>query len=799
MAGQLLPAGAVAFATGLLAWPLIGRFAPAWGWLVLGAAGSIGALVASPAGAGPMPAQIALRAGADDESPITTALRGDDGDRPGALGVVALIVVALALFGIGWAGVAQARLQAGVLVRTVPASVRLEASLRTDPTPGPYGWSAIADVGVLETDDRVVVVRERVWISGSEPIPAGLERGDRVAIEGALEVPDDLGFRTALHRRGIGVLVSAGEVRRLGPSDNVIIRAAQSFRNAARRSFRALLPQREAGLLMGLALGDDADLDPALERDFDAAGLGHLLVASGGNVVMVLAPALWFAGLLRLPPKARFVLGVGVVSWVVLVTGGEPSVLRAGVMAGFGLLGAVSGRPRSGAALVGGAVLTLLVLDPWLVWSIGFQLSVAATVGLVALATPIADRLSLLPHPLALAAGTTLAAQLGVTPVLLFHFREVPGTTVAANLAAFGLVAPSMLLGSGAAAAHLVWEPLGRAIVPFALVPIRGLEFVADRSAKAPIPTLASGGGVPVLVLGTVAVLAIAWRLRSGRRFSRTAVLCAIVIAPTFAWWVALGAGPPDDGLEVRFFDVGQGDAALVSSPGGARVLIDGGPDTDEVATDLATLGVRRLDLVVASHPHADHIVGLPAVLARFKVGTVLEPGCPDQEGALRPQLLDAIADEHVPIRHPRAGAAYVVGDMRIDVLSPVACFSGTESDLNNDALVLRVAWRGRVVLFATEPEEPAQEAMLEAGVDLRADVLKVPHHGAATSVPEFFQAVDAATAIVSVGENSYGHPVPSTLDAIEATGAQVWRTDEHGDITVTLGGQGPVSVVVER
>jgi competence protein ComEC len=331
---------------------------------------------------------------------------------------------------------------------------------------------------------------------------------------------------------------------------------------------------------------------------------------------------------------------------------------------------------------------------------------------------------------------------------------------------------------------------VGRLIAVAALVPIRGLEIVADRAASAPVPAIASGGGVIPLVLGSALVAAIVWRVRTARRFPRPVPIAAVVLLPAFVWWAALGAGPPS-GLEVRVFDVGQGDAALVSSPGGARILIDGGPDPDEVASELAALGVRRLDLVVASHPHADHIVGLPAVLARFAAGTVLEPGCPDEEGALRPALLQAVDDEAVPLRHPRAGASFVVGDVVVDVLSPAGCFTGTDSDLNNDALVLRVRYGQRTVLFATEPEEPAQEEMLEAGIDLHADVLKVPHHGAATSTPEFLRAVSPEVAVVSVGPNPYGHPVPWVLDELEATGATVIRTDEAGDVVLTLGPAG--------
>jgi competence protein ComEC len=196
--------------------------------------------------------------------------------------------------------------------------------------------------------------------------------------------------------------------------------------------------------------------------------------------------------------------------------------------------------------------------------------------------------------------------------------------------------------------------------------------------------------------------------------------------------------------------------------------------------------------VVVASHPHADHIVGLPQVLARFHVGVAMDPGCPDAS-PLYGDLRAAYRDDGVRVIHPRAGDSFSVGDLRLDVLSPSACFVGTSSDANNDAIVFRLSWREDTVLFATEPEEPAQQSMLDSGVSLHAEVLKVPHHGAATSLPEFFQAVDATVAVVSVGENNYGHPVPATLDAIARTGAEIWRTDQHGTITVSFEDHTPV------
>ncbi|HET9672382.1 MAG TPA: ComEC/Rec2 family competence protein, partial [Actinomycetota bacterium] len=353
------------------------------------------------------------------------------------------------------------------------------------------------------------------------------------------------------------------------------------------------------------------------------------------------------------------------------------------------------------------------------------------------------------------------------------------------------LVAPSLLLGACAAGAGLLWTPMGTAIATVGVLPMRILAGIADRLSKAPVGHLTSEGGTTVLIISAAIVIALLVWIRTGWRPPRGAVVAGVAGLPLLVWVSALGAGAPG-GLTITFFDVGQGDAALISTPEGANVLVDGGPEEDLVATELAALGVKRLDVVVASHPHADHIVGLPSVLARIPVGLVLQPGC-DDGSALQRTLDRAIADERIEVRNPRAGDSFTLGRLRLDVLSPARCWAGTESDANNDALVLRVSYLESVALIASEPEEPAQEWLLESGTELRAPVLKVPHHGAATSLAEFFDAIHADVAIVSVGENDYGHPTAFTLDALVASGAQVWRTDRQGTITVRYDGAAPV------
>jgi competence protein ComEC len=693
--------------------------------------------------------------------------------------------VAFACLGAGWAGITAERLQHSVLASMAPAGVQVRGAVQSDPEPGPFGWSAPGSVADVRLPGSDLHVAEGVWLEGSGPVPH-LRRGDRFTASGLILRPPAGSFRGFLAREGIAVTLRVDHLRRIGPSSNPLVRAAQAVREALRHRLQSLFPPRQAGLLMGLALGDTSRLDPLDAEHFRATGLSHLLAVSGENVAMVLGPALGLALLLRLSGPARFAFGLGTVVFFVVLTGGEPSVLRAGVMAALSLFGVLTGRPRRTAAVLWGAVVMLLFVHPGLVYDVGFQLSVAATAGIVALAAPLAAKMRRLPRSVALAAGTTLAAQVGVSPLLLYHFHQVPEVTILANLLAFPAVAPALLLGLAAAGIALLLEPAGAILAGMAQVPLRYLQALADRLASAPFPSITSPGGMGVLVGGFAVVLGLIIWLRSGRRMPRAALVAAIALLPLFVWSTALRAGPPSE-LVVRFFDVGQGDAALVTSPTGANLLVDGGPDPEQVATKLAALGVKRLDAVVATHPHLDHFMGLPAVLARVPTGVVMDLGChlPETESAPYREFLEAVREEGVPERHPRAGDAVFVGDLRLDFLGPDRCWHGTNSDPNNDSLVLMLSYRGDTVLFANEPEADAQQAMLDASRPLTADVLNVPHHGAATSIAPFFQAVHETIAVVSVGPNSYGHPVPATLEALRDTGARVFRTDRSGDVVI--------------
>jgi competence protein ComEC len=786
------PIAAAAFWAGLLCWdprPDATVGWPWWWWLVGGVCALALAGFAAPGRRRDDPVQAAgLAAPAHPAVEAVTAPALER--RRGAPVAIGALACGVLLCGVSWGGLSQARVEGSLLGRLSPRTVTLTGTLREDPEPSPYGWHALVDVGRVSWSGGAAAVRETAWVSGNDDVPDAV-RSDQVQVRGTLQVPDDPGFGQALANRGLAVSVRAFETQRLGPAPAPFIRMTQVVRAFVGRTIERIFPPREAGLLLGLVLGDASHLDPVTTRDFQTTGLGHLLVVSGENVAMVLAPVLAFAAALKLGAVSRFAMGIGVVVLFVVLTGAEPSVLRAGAMACLALLGIVMGKPRATGTLLAAAVLVLLVLDPWLVHGIGFQLSVAATAGMVTLATPIAERLGrLLPTPVAMAAGTTMAAQLGVTPLLLFHFHEVPGVTIVANLAAFPAVSPALLLGIAASVLGLVWLPLGHVVALVARVPMRYLEVVAAMLAKAPIAWITSDGGPWVLLIGTALFVAVALWLHSGWRPSRRLFIVGLALIPLVVWQAAVSAGPPET-LTVRVLDIGQGDSILLSSPAGATVLIDGGPDEELAAQRLVALGVKRLDAVVATHPHADHIAGLPQILARFPVGVFLEPGCPD-DTELQAALHEEIEAQRIPVRTPHAGDIVRVGDLTFTVLSPDRCWDGSHSDPNNDSIVMLLDDGPDSMLFTGDTEREAQQVMLDSGVLSDVDVLKMPHHGGDTSLPELFPAVTPEVVAISVGQpNPYGHPDPNAL--------AVWRTDEHGTLTITWDANGDPVVSGER
>lgn len=245
---------------------------------------------------------------------------------------------------------------------------------------------------------------------------------------------------------------------------------------------------------------------------------------------------------------------------------------------------------------------------------------------------------------------------------------------------------------------------------------------------------------------------------------------------------------PSDETLTVRFLDVGQGDSILLAC-GDETMLIDGGPveEGQFLVSRLSRLNVTSLDYVVNTHPDEDHCGGLAGVLAQYPAEHVYA-SVTEYSTKIFSNVAKYASEQGHPIEVPETGDTWTLGSAVVTVIGPVE----TYSDPNNGSLVLRVDYGETSFLFTGDMEQKAEEDLMASGANVRADVLKVGHHGSPTSSSEaFLEAVGASVAVVSVGEgNDYGHPSADVLARLEALGAKVYRTDELGEIIVTSDGK---------
>jgi competence protein ComEC len=575
-------------------------------------------------------------------------------------------------------------------------------------------------------------------------------------------------------------------------------RAAASMRTGLRQVASGLSDTEAAGLLPGLAVGDTSALSPRVEQEFSDAGMTHLTAVSGSNLAVVGGVVLLLLRLLRFGPGIRAtVAGLTLVGFVVLV-GPEPSVLRAGVMGGVGLLALALGRAGSALPALAVAVCGLVVYDPGMAVDFGFALSVLATAGLVLLAPRWADAMTRRGVPAGYAEGLAipLAAFVVTAPVIAGMAGRLSVISVLANILAAPVVAPATVLSVFATIVATFWPWAAGLLVQLAGPEAGWLITVARHAAQlpgavVPWPDGWWGGLLAAVILG---LLVVAMRKRKLRvTLAALLVVAVLVFVPV---QVVSPAWPPDGWVAVAC-DVGQGDAlVLATSEPGRAVVVDTGPEPGPVDECLDRLGVDRIPLLIISHLHADHIGGLESVFEGRAVGAIaVGPG--RAPGWAWRQVSEEAEREGVPLLELTVGQRLGWPGLGLEILGPryVTTRGADQQDgttINNSSVVFRADTRAGRMLMTGDVELAAQADLLADGTDLRAEILKVPHHGSRFSLPGFIRAVSPRIAMVSVGAgNTYGHPSKTTVDTLTGAGALVTRTDTDGDNAVITDAQG--------
>jgi competence protein ComEC len=704
-----------------------------------------------------------------------------------------------------------------------------------------------------EAGEPAVPIAGRVRITirdAGEEHPA-VHAGDRLHLTAELRRPyglHNVGLFNAsryAQRQGIDAAASvrANRLTRLGEAerwtDRYLFRPVEAWRARIDRAMAASLSPGAAALLSALILGETHQLTPEVRDAFAAAGVAHLLSVSGSHLALLagvifllvrgvchLLPARW---LLRLtlwfsPTQLATLATVPAVIWYTLLAGGRTATVRSLLMLMLYCGAVLLSRPNDLLTALAVAAMAVLAVDPLALGSMSFQLSYGAVLGmglvLMWWSEQIADKRQLEP----VAAGSeaealpwwhpwwrrgqlylllTVAATAATAPLVLYHFRQFSWVGLVSNLVLPLLGVTVIPLGLLSAWLTLLFSsstfPLASlnewAVTVFTAVIgwfARWPGAIVHLAAPSPLTVLALYAGMAAVVWGRH-IRAVRWL---------GAAICMIWTVVTLAGFLR-----PDGQLRVSFLDVGQGDAAVVTFPAGRSMVIDGGPQYGTYDTGRAVVapylwdhGIRRIDYLVASHPQADHIGGQIALLRLFPVGDVwfngvhrggMVAGLWRQAAVVDSDRMTTIRALETPIR---------IGQARIDLLHPSEAFVPLVPDdvepsghgLNDSAIVMRVGLGGHQFLFTGDIERPAEAELVRAKAErLPSTVLKVPHHGSRTSsTPDFLDAVHPSEAVISVGAyNPYHHPAPTVVEAYEARGINLLRTDQSGEVVYLTDG----------
>ncbi len=639
-----------------------------------------------------------------------------------------------------------------------------------------------------------------------------IDYGSQVIVKGKLNIPrgqtNPMGFdyRKYLAQNGISATVFARYYNisiEEGINENILVKTGFLIRERIVNVIKASLPQQQAGLLNGMLIGYRKDLSDEVEKAFSDAGLTHIMAVSGANIAFIVSPLVFLFKKLKIKRLFANLIIIFILILFVFVTGFEPSVLRAVIMGIVILAGQIIRRDTDIYTSISFAAILLLVMNPLNLFNIGFQLSFGATLSLVLFYKNIKNKISIkyLPKFLSDTIAATLAAQVGVLPITVYFFNKVSVISIISNIIVVPITELITIIGSLMAVLGQINILFSQVLGYINLVFLSFVLYVTKITSEIPFATIQlTTPSILLIIIYYIGVLFFLWYKPAKRVAIQKEYYFAVIALLILI--ISIRLVLPGN-LEVVFLDVGQGDSALIKTERGKTVLIDGGgyeSNTDSqqnsigdtlIIPFLLDYGVTKIDLVVATHGHEDHIQGLIPVIRDLNVKNIILPSVLDKS-EFNP-VIELAGKKKINLTFCKKNDKISLDkNTYFDIIHPTEDFDNEEYNTNNGSLTMRLIYKNTGILFTGDIEKEAEEMILNEGIDVSADVIKIAHHGSDTSsTMEFLKSVNPSSSIISVGENNnFGHPSKVTLENLEKLGIKIFRTDENGAILLRSNGK---------
>jgi competence protein ComEC len=551
----------------------------------------------------------------------------------------------------------------------------------------------------------------------------------------------------------------------------------------------------QGAVVEALLLGERGRMDPEVSRSLQNAGIFHLFAISGAHIAIISFFLFAVFRFLRLPDRLNYILLILFLLLYASLVEGRPSIIRATIMALAFLIGKLLWRKVNLLNTLAISAFILLTLNPHNLFSLGFQLTFAATLSIILFFPKIIKYLPRLPLRISEIFALSLTAQMGVLPFVALAFNRVTFSALLLNFAAIPIVASIMasgylflLIALISPAVAGVFAKLIHFLVTFLIATSHLLDPIPGVSFRTPTPSF------PV-VLGYFIFLG---SLLLPPRIKKQRLLTSVCFIIFLGVLVIHPFSSSSKTLKLTFIDVGQGESILIEFPGHKKMLVDGGgtpEDTFDIGERIVSpflwqKGIKKIHFLVLTHAHPDHMNGLKAVASNFKIQEFWEAFSPKNTPSyteLRKRL-----PPKTTYRRMFRGNVELIDGIKVEILHPKQANPIVSHILNDESLTLRITYGQTSFLLASDIGKAVERDLVQSPFTLRSDVLKSPHHGSdSSSSEEFLSAVDPRFIILSVGEaNRYNLPDPEVMARYQKIGAHILRTDHMGAVEISSDGQ---------